>query len=147
MTTSRKSSREAIEIAKVLSSLIPDSHFERRGTKSIDDVVKIARKKGHQRVVVVADDKSTISLHFISLDGMKWDWMPVTVEVSGFGCPADVPRVRFLDGDLWELFGFEPEDGGAVLKKTQNKLVFKQGRAKLLEMKVKFVEAGAGGKP
>lgn len=137
ITTSRQAPSKMQGLAKKLSELIPGSLFEQRGKKTLEQLVRLARKSGHSRLIIITSESNCLfSVQFIRLDEEKWEWMQEVINIQEFETGESM-IVENLEStpELETLFEFESSPEGASLTRKGNTLCFSKGTNKLLEIK------------
>lgn len=136
ISTSQKPSEETIKLADFLAKLIPTAEFERRGAKTIKQLVRLARKMGHSRIILVTKGfKHPSSLQFINVSQTEWEWRKEIVNVKKY-THKKITENHSLEStsELAELFEFESSRGDTILRQEGNLLYFISNKKKLLEI-------------
>ena len=84
VTTSKAARGPAVRLGMRLASLLPGAVFERRGKKSVEDVIGRARLQGKKRAVFVHERAGSVSaLEFARVRASNWEWLGSPRKVAG----------------------------------------------------------------
>jgi len=130
---SRESCDDAERLGKALSYLLPDSVFEKRGEKSIEDCVSRCRLLGKRRLAVVNCESGKVSgINFAKVSADSWNWIE-EVKISSFSVTkllGEKPEVFILAGSIggdpkkWEnLFGARARESEIEIVDDESELL------------------------
>ncbi|MCD4739876.1 hypothetical protein K8R43_01640 [archaeon] len=133
ITTSKKT---ANKLAEALEQVLPSSEYQPRGNKSIDQIIRIARKKGHERVIIITEKPPTIQ--FIKLDQNNWQWIQKTIKIKEYTITKH-SKIATLQStpELAQLFDVQNQQSQNQLIQQSHSLLFTQNTKTLLKIEEK----------
>lgn len=134
ITTSRKPSLLTRRLCKTLSKILPNSKYENRGKKSIDEVFERAKLLGKRRALLVYEKHANPSkILFMEIKARKWNWLEPELTISKIRflkISNELPDEITIEGEkkeiLENLFDFENPEGDELitLKNFEGELKF-----------------------
>ena len=120
-TTSKSPTPENRKKAKTLAEMIPNSGYQPRGTRTIQRMIALARKKGYKRVVIF--NKKPAIVKSIKITGDDWEWHPKTLNIKDITINTAKPKyIKCKNKFLIDFFDINSEDSDYELIKKDNKV-------------------------
>jgi rRNA maturation protein Rpf1 len=101
ITTSRKPSKKTRSLAREFSHLIPFSTYTSRGKKSIEDLIELARSKGHNRICILKEKYGNpFKFDFINIEGGSWNYLENSIIFNLIKLQREIIKEKIMFDDI-----------------------------------------------